>query len=137
MNKFSGIGRVGAEPTVRTTERGDVASFNVAIDSGYGNNKQTNWIKVSLFDKRASVAQYINKGDLIGISGEIKLTKWTDKAGVEQSTLELGNADVTLIGRTTRKESDDGFSTPRPSKAAPQSNHASAGIDPFADDVPF
>ena len=137
MNNFTGIGRVGGDPTVRQTNDGKpVATFSVAIDSGYGQKKVTNWFKVVLFDKRAAVAEYIQKGHLIGLSGELTLSKWTDKAGVEQSSLELSNPDVTLIGRTVKEDRDEAAEKPRQSRPAPPvaQNHDQ---DPFGDDVPF
>lgn len=139
MNNFTGIGRVGGDPTVRQTNDGKpVATFSVAIDSGYGQKKVTNWFKVVLFDKRAAVAEYIQKGHLIGLSGELTLSKWTDKAGVEQSSLELSNPDVTLIGRTVKEGRDEVVNV----HAARQTRHAppvtqSHDQDPFGDDVPF
>jgi single-strand DNA-binding protein len=140
VNNFSCTGRVGGEPTVRQLNNGkDVASFSVAVDSGYGENKQTNWVKVSLFDKRSAVARYIKKGDLIGLSGEIRLATWTDKEGLEKTNLELTNPDVTLIGRVQKSEGsepsgEDGFSTTPARRPAPP---RAPTEDPFADNVPF
>lgn len=137
MNNFTGIGRVGGDPTVRQTNDGKpVATFSVAIDSGYGQKKVTNWFKVVLFDKRAAVAEYIQKGHLIGLSGELTLSKWTDKAGVEQSSLELSNPDVTLIGRTVKEDRDEVAEKPRQSRPAPPVSQ-NQDQDPFGDDVPF
>lgn len=126
MNNFSGIGRVGGDPVItETRDKKPICTFSVAIDSGYGDKKQTTWIKVALFDKRASVADYIRKGDRIGVNGEIVLRDWTDKQGVVQKSLELANANVTLL-MAKREES-------RPAPVQSESNH-----NPFNDDdVPF
>ena len=70
MNNFSGIGRVGGDPVVTQTKDGKaVATFSVVVDSGYGDKKIGTWIKVALFEKRATVAEYISKGDKIGEVG--------------------------------------------------------------------
>lgn len=126
MNNFNGVGRVGNEPEVRKTAKGDVASFNVAIPFGFGDNQVTTWFKVALFDKRASVAQYIHKGDLIGISGAVVLTEYDAKDGTTKASLELKFADVTLIGKVSKAEE-----VKKPKQVAPKQD------DEFFDDLPF
>jgi single-strand DNA-binding protein len=133
MNNFSGIGRVGGDPSVNYTNEGKaICSFSVAIDSGYGEKKLTTWIKVVLFDKRATVSEYIRKGDRIGVTGEIVLRDWTDKQGVVQKSLELANANVTLLAE---KRDQDKPSAPRPSRS--QQKAEADNFDPFSDNVPF
>lgn len=133
MNNFSGIGRVGGDPTYTQTRDGKpVCNFSVAIDSGYGDKKLTTWIKVSLFDKRAGVGEYIAKGDRIGVSGEIANREWTDKSGNKQLSLELANANVTLI---EDKRNQDKPSAPQASRS--QQKAEDDNFDPFTDNVPF
>lgn len=128
MNNFSGIGRVGGDPIVTQTKEGKaVATFSVVVDSGYGDKKIGTWIKVALFDKRATVSEYISKGDKIGINGEIVNREWTAKDGTKQHTLELANANVTLLA--SKKDAP---------QASPKVRQESAdNFDPFNDKVPF
>jgi single-strand DNA-binding protein len=128
MNNFSGIGRVGGDPVVTQTKEGKaVATFSVVVDSGYGDKKIGTWIKVALFEKRATVAEYISKGDKIGINGEIVNREWTAKDGTKQHTLELANANVTLLA--SKKDAP---------QASPKAQQTIAdNFDPFSDNVPF
>lgn len=128
MNNFSAIGRVGGDPVITESKDGKpICTFSVAVDSGYGERKITTWIRVSLFDKRASVAEWIAKGDRIGVSGEIVNREWKDKSGVMQKSLELANADVTLI--MPKRDNAPSKEVVAPSQ---QDNY-----EPFNDTCPF
>lgn len=125
MNNFSAIGRVGNQPEIKKTSGGDeVASFSVAIDSGYGDKKVTNWYRISLFGKKTAIVPYINKGDRIGVTGEVVLREYTAKDGTKQSSLEVNNASITLL-----VSKQDAHVEPK--------KEATASIDPFADEIGF
>jgi len=76
-----------------------VVSFSVAVDFGYGEKKGALWPKCTIFGKRGeAVAPYLKKGQQVAVSGELSESKWTNKEGVEQKSLELRVNDVTLVG---------------------------------------
>ena len=61
VNKAILIGHVGKEPDIRTTSSGDtVASFSLATNSGYGDNKTTDW---HLFSYSTDQKQHITLSD--------------------------------------------------------------------------
>lgn len=95
MNLFSCIGRVGKDAVVRHAAGGDaVASFSVAVDSGFGDKKKSFWLDCSFWGKRAeTVGPMIKKGDRIGLTGEMATR---DHEGKTYLTLRVG--DVTLLG---------------------------------------
>lgn len=95
MNLFSCIGRVGKDAVVRHTQSGDaVASFSVAVDSGFGDKKSSTWFDCSFWGKRAeTVGPMIRKGDRIGLVGELATREHEGKTYL---TLRVG--DVTLLG---------------------------------------
>lgn len=95
MNLFSCIGRVGKDAVVRQTAGGDaVASFSVAVDSGFGDKKKSAWFDCSFWGKRAeTVGPMIKKGDRIGLTGELSTREHDGKTYL---TLRVG--DVTLLG---------------------------------------
>jgi single-strand DNA-binding protein len=127
MNNFSAIGRIGTQPEIKQLKSGDdAASFSVAVDSGYGEKKITTWLNVTLFGKKTGIVPYINKGDRIGVTGEIALREYTAKDGSKKSSLELGNASVTLLA--TKQEAHE--------KGAVK-KEAVTSIDPFADEIGF
>ena len=99
MNSWSFIGRIGRDGEVRFIPSGDaVLSFPVAVDSGYGQKKKTSWARVTVWGKRGeSLAEYIIKGNQIGITGEVTLNEFTTKDGVKQQNLDVRASEVTLI----------------------------------------
>ena len=52
-----------------------------------------------MFGKRGeAVLKYLAKGQLVGVSGEATLRKYTNKSGVEGSSLDVRVNDLTLLG---------------------------------------
>jgi single-strand DNA-binding protein len=105
MNNFNAIGRVGKDAVTRFTQGGEpVTGWSLAVDSGYGDKKQTLWLDCSLWGKRGEkVAEYIKKGSQLGVSGELGQREHDGKTYL---TLRVG--EVTLIGG--RQESQGGGS---------------------------
>lgn len=123
MNVFTGIGRAGKDAEVRHTAAGKpVMNVGLAIDSGFGDNKQTTWLDCSAWgDRFAKVAEYIKKGDRVGVSGEIGTREHNGKTYVT-----LNVREVTLL---TKK--------PESQESAPQPITKPA-VDDFEDqDIPF
>jgi len=131
MNNWNFTGRLGKDAELRYLPNGDaVASFSVAVDFGYGDKKGTIWPRCSMFGKRAeSVEPYLKKGAQVAIHGELSERKWTDKEGVEKTSLELRVTDLTLVG---------GKSEGAPEKSEkPKPSATGAKADDFDDDIPF
>ena len=100
MNNWNFTGRLGQDAELRYSPDGKaIASFSVAVESGYGDKKTTTWPRCAMFGKRGeAVAPYLKKGTQVAISGKLSERKWKDKEGVERSTLEVRVNDLTLIG---------------------------------------
>lgn len=131
MNNYNAIGRIGKDAVTRHTQGGDsVTSWSLAVDSGYGKNKQTLWWDCSLWGKRGeSVAEYLTKGAQVGVTGEVGTREHDGKTYL---TLRVG--DVTLVGGKAEapKHNERGGGPVRP---APQ---PAGGTDGFEDqDIPF
>lgn len=101
MNVWNIIGRLGKDAETRSTNSGDkITSFSVAVDQGYGDKKTTLWVNCSMWGDRGSkVANYIRKGDMIGVTGEAQLRTWTDNSGNAKTSLECRVNDVQLLGQ--------------------------------------
>lgn len=71
-------GRIGADAVIRTTQNGDkVTTFNVAADQGYGEAKETNWFRVSVWGKKGAGAQpYLLKGGVVTVVGELEFGEY-------------------------------------------------------------
>jgi single-strand DNA-binding protein len=111
MNSVNISGRVGGEVELRYTPSGKaVAQLTVAVDDGWGENKKTAWIGVTLWGATAELAKKaVQKGDRIGITGRLSQEEWEDKAtGKKQRKTKVTceNLDLYEPKRTGASESD-------------------------------
>jgi single-strand DNA-binding protein len=92
MNKFIGIGRLVKDAELKFTpgKGTPVATFTLAIDDGYGENKKTDFIPVVLWGKSAeSLSSYLTKGTLIAVSGRISTRSYDAKDGTKRYVTEI------------------------------------------------
>lgn len=99
MNICTFIGRVGGDAEVRYTPNGKaVSNWSVAVDTGYGDNKSTMWVKCALWGDRAEkVSEYIKKGDNVGVSGELSVREYEGNKG-KGFSVELNVRELKLLG---------------------------------------
>jgi single-strand DNA-binding protein len=121
---------------VRKTTNGTVVvNFSIAIDVGWGDQKKTLWVKCKWFGERAAkVAEYIKKGDRIGVSGEVSLDEWEAQDGSKRADLSVNVQNVTLL--SSKQEgapagNAGGASTPKPAEAPRQATIEDSEI-PFS-----
>lgn len=76
-------GRLGRDPEIKTSKDGKpIAKFSIATETGWGNNKKTNWLNIVCFGKTAEyVEKYIQKGDLVAATGRIDIDDYEKKDG--------------------------------------------------------
>jgi single-strand DNA-binding protein len=101
MNVLAATIRLGSDADLRfTPENTAVAQFNGALQSGYGKNAKTTWLRCTVWGRKAeAVAPMLLKGTQIAITGEITLNEYQDKQGQTKSSLECRIQDVTLLGK--------------------------------------
>lgn len=90
MNKWLGTGRVTREWEVRTTPSGTIVARNsIAVDSGYGDNKRTDFINLTAFGKTAeTLEKYGFKGQKMLIEGRIQTGSY-EKDGVKHFATDI------------------------------------------------
>lgn len=98
INNVILTGRLGKDPEVRTVSNGkSVATFSLAVDDGYGENKTTSWVRVVAWEKTAdAVGEYLHKGSLVGVSGRLQQQTW-EKDGEKQSILQVVASKVEFL----------------------------------------
>lgn len=126
MNNFSAVGRIGRDAVTRFTQAGKaVTGWALAVDKGFGENKQTVWLDCSWWGERGQkVADFIKKGDRLAVVGEIGTREHEGKTYV---TLDI--RDVTLLGE--KKEG----TAQRPARQTPPQNSPAQEFDD--DSIPF
>ena len=101
-NNFNIIGRLVRDPVIFHNSDGSVkVRFTLAAQDNFtsGEEKQHDcqFLPVEAFIPKSSVASkglgvynYLNKGDLIGVAGQIENNDYTDRTGVRHYELVLG-----------------------------------------------
>ena len=83
-----------------------MCSFSIAVDRGYGDNKQTDFINVVAWRGSAEfVSKHFKKGDMIGIEGSIQTRKYQDKNGNNRTAFEVVVNNAHFVGG--KKEDKD------------------------------
>ena len=134
MNVWNFTGNLGNDAEQRYTQSGDaVVSFSVGVKSGFGDKASTTWAKCAMFGKRGeSVAPYLKKGALVGISGELNNREYQDKEGQKRYSLDVRVNDLTLLG----SKSDSSESAPEKPQQRNAQGAPKASIDD-SEDIPF
>ena len=75
-------GRATKEPTIRTNGETKIASFSLAVDTGFGDNRKANFFNMVAFGRAAdSVDKHIRQGTKIIVQCQAQQNVWTDKDG--------------------------------------------------------
>lgn len=127
-------GRLGADPELKTTDKGAVLKLRVAVNQGWGDKERTEWFGCALWGKRAeALARLLKKGDAVGIVGRFSSREW-EKDGAKRTALEVAVDSLALLGG----KPDGQGARPTPKPAA----RGELPVDDFgggdgADDIPF
>ena len=129
------VGHLGKDPEMRYTPSGvPVTSFSVATSRKWTNangeqQEKTTWFRVTCWRKTAELAaQYLQKGRLVLVEGDIEASAWTDKEGAARASLELTATSVKFLGG--RGEGGEGV--PAGANAG-----GGEGFPVSEDDIPF
>lgn len=82
------LGRVGKDPTVHTSESGGkIASFPIATNRGKRGEETTFWHSVKVYNPKLieTLIQYIHKGDLIHVEGDLLVESYTAKDNTQRA----------------------------------------------------
>jgi len=97
VNKAIVLGRLGADPDIRTMGSGDrVANFRLATsekwkDSNGEKHERTEWHTVTVWNDGLVrvIEQYVKKGSQVYIEGQLQTRKWQDQNGVDRYSTEI------------------------------------------------
>jgi single-strand DNA-binding protein len=79
------------EPESRRTQGGlAVLSFSLPDNNGYGEKKTTQWIKCSLFGRRAeSIGKFLAKGTAVQCSGHVEAKTYVGRDAQTKVSLDM------------------------------------------------
>ncbi len=135
MNKVELVGRLTAKPELRyTSSNMAYARFSVAITRAFANaqgERGTDFINVVVWGKQAeNVANYLDKGRLVGVEGSIQTGSYTDKDGNKRTSFDVRADRVEFLssrgqGVESNDSSNEMFNAP--------SNDIDLEGDPYAE----
>ena len=106
MNKVIVVGRLTRDPDVRYTQTGKaVSNFSVAVESGFGDNKRTDFIPVVVWDKLAEICgNNLTKGRRVLVEGRMQISEY-EKDGQKRRTTDVVAQNVEFLdGKKDTKE---------------------------------
>ena len=94
MNSICLLGRLTADPELRTTQTGiSVTNFTVAVDRSYtpkGPEKQADFIPAQAWRHTAEfLCKYFRKGQRIALTGSLQTRSYTDRDGNKRTAYEV------------------------------------------------
>lgn len=108
-NSFTALGRLVADPELKDVGESQVLEFRFASDTGFGDNKTTNWLRCSYWGRGAAGAsQHLSKGSQIVIYGELKLREY-EKDGVKRISPEVRVSNFDFAGSKPEASEEDAF----------------------------
>ena len=96
LNKVFIIGRLTADPQLRTTQTGQsVVALSIATNRVWtaktgGKQEEVEYHNVVVWGKQAEiVSQFLAKGSMAFVEGRLRTRSWTDKQGQNRKTTEI------------------------------------------------
>ncbi|MFA5635767.1 MAG: single-stranded DNA-binding protein [Anaerovoracaceae bacterium] len=136
INSVVLVGRIGKRPELKYSQNGTpLCKFSLAVNRR-GKDDEPDWLNIVCFGKTAEfVAQYMDKGALVGVEGRIQ-TRQYEKDGQTLTWTEIAANGVQ--GLESRKEAEArraGSGQARQAQATEQEpdDFADAEPDPFGD----
>ena len=107
MNKVILIGRITKDIELRTVNTDkSVATYTLAIDRGYGDKKETDFIDIQVWGKSAeNCANYIGKGSLVAIQGSLRIDSYQNQAGETRRATRVNANRVQFLDTKNKSES--------------------------------
>ncbi len=138
MNRTILVGRLTADPELRTTPNGIATTrITVAINRLPNANGEriADFINVVVWRRQAeNVAKFCTKGSLVGIEGRLQSRSYDAQDGTRRYVTEVIADNVTFLGS---KSSTGGTQVTPPMDDMTNNVQDIMGTSPIQDDVPF
>ena len=143
LNKVTLIGRLGADPEVRSFQSGGkVCNMRLATSESWkdkdGNKQErTEWHTIAIFNEGlAGVAErYLRKGSQVYVEGQLRTRKWQDQAGADRYATEVvlqgPQAKMVLLDSAQEGRSQGGI------REEPRKEQSNDWEHDYESDIPF
>jgi single-strand DNA-binding protein len=107
LNEVKLIGRVGKAPEVRHVNDKAVANFSLATSEKYKDKEYTQWHNIEIWGRLAEiVGEYLEKGTLVFISGQIIYQSWGEGKDKKYKTVIRADKFKMLSKKNNQKVED-------------------------------
>lgn len=144
VNKVILVGRLGHDPSLRTTPGGTaVVRMSLATSEKVGQNREerTEWHRLVAFGRLAEVChQYLTKGSQVYFEGRIQTNEWEDKDGAKRSVTEIIAQEMKMLdskSRSDRTDRDGRDDNRRPQTSSWDDSGQTKNHKQTQDDIPF
>jgi len=111
VNKVIIVGRLGADPEVKTVSSGQtVCRLSLATSENWTDRdgqkqERTEWHRVVVWGKVAEICgQHLSKGRQVYIEGRLQTRSWEDQQGQKKYTTEIVANTVQFLGGNERSQ---------------------------------
>jgi len=124
-------GNIVRNAETRHTQADSVTSFTVAVNTGSGERKTTDYVECALWGKRGeTLCQYLTKGTVVSVSGVPRIRQFEHK-GEHRAEMQIR---VNEIGMHGGRSTDGEYVKPQSHQADYNAPGAAVGLD---EDIPF
>ena len=127
LNKIMLIGNVGKDPELQATSDGTpFTRFSLAVNRSYKSSsgekvEETEWFNIVVWRQLAEICErYLHKGSKVYIEGRLSQRKYTDREGIQRTSVELIASDMEMLSP----------------KLVPSGVQEGENQDPFLPDLP-
>lgn len=143
VNKVIIVGRLGADPEVKTISAGStVTRLNVATSeawTGKDGQKQerTEWHRVTVWGKLAEICgKHLSKGRQVYVEGRLQTRSWEDAQGQKKYATEIVANTVQFLGSNGQEKSSTSSTSSNNSQDY-QDFGPEPSFDQSSDEIPF
>lgn len=116
LNKIMLIGNLGRDPEMNVTGDGTpFTRFSLAVSrtsktSSGEKREETEWFNVTAWRQLAETCNtYLHKGSKVYIEGRLTQRKYTDKNGVERTSVDVMASEMEMLTPKSAQSSSDSF----------------------------
>ena len=134
MNVVHLIGRIGKQPEIRYSQSGTaICNVSLATSKKINGEDKTEWHRLLAFGKTAElIEKHINKGDQLGIEGEIRYCQY-ESDGVTKYTTDIVVNRIHFIGGRSQGNQNQG----QPQSQQQGYDQQSQPVPDEGDSIPF
>lgn len=116
MNKVILLGNLTQDPEVRYTPNGNaVAKFSIGVNSGFGENKRTDFIPVVVWRKLAEVCgNNLTKGSRVLVEGSLNIRSYETQEKQKRYVTEVIAQNIEFLSSKQAVNSGSGVTSAKP-----------------------